>query len=99
MDARPWAVARELPAAQDVTSPFWFYFDSAGDLIAVPTRTAPSLEFGTPLPLFKAQMRPDIDTTYVVTKDGQRFLLNLPNPNSAPMNVVVNWLADRGGSR
>ena len=74
-----------------------FYLDGAGDLTAVPIRTEPSLDVGAPSRLFRAQMRPDIDATYVVTKDGQRFLLNLPSLSSVPLNVVVNWLGDRGG--
>jgi Tol biopolymer transport system component len=74
-----------------------FYLDGAGDLTAVPIRTEPSLEIGTPARLFRSQMRLDIDATYVATRDGQRFLMNLPNPVSVPLTVVVNWL-DRPGS-
>jgi Tol biopolymer transport system component len=76
-----------------------FYLDGGGDLTAVPIRTEPSLEIGAPARLFRSQMRRDIDATYVATRDGQRFLLNLPNPISVPLNVVVNWLDSRGGSR
>jgi Tol biopolymer transport system component len=76
-----------------------FYLNGTGDLTAVTIRTAPSLAIGAPVRLFRSQMRRDIDATYVATRDGQRFLLNMPNPVSVPLNVVVNWLDGRGATR
>jgi hypothetical protein len=76
-----------------------FYLDASGNVTAVGIRTTPSLDLGTPELLFKAQVRPDVDSNYVVTRDGQRFLLNLPNTAPAPLVAVVNWLGHRAGAR
>ena len=99
----PDAAAKTLVSTTGGYEPKWrgdgreiFYLDGAGDLTAVPIRTEPSLEIGAPVRLFRSQMRQDIDATYVATRDGQRFLMNLPNPVSVPLNVVVNWLDGRG---
>ena len=59
-------------------------------------------EASVPLPLFDARIQhnsPDIPSEYDVTADGKRFLINTAGRAGAgstpPLNVVVNWLAER----
>jgi len=54
---------------------------------------APSELFQTPLPFLGSQ-GPDVRASYAVTKDGKRFLLNMPQEHpSPPITVVLNWTA------
>ena len=58
-----------------------------------------AVEVGTAVPLFEARMLngPNIGVgirqQYDVTRDGQRFLLNVPLEEAAasPITVVLNW--------
>jgi Tol biopolymer transport system component len=66
-------------------------------LVSVPVRTAPSLEIGTPKPLFSLEGRwtwKDFD----VSPDGKRFLAIVPElvANELPLTVVANWTAELG---
>jgi hypothetical protein len=72
-------------------------------LMAVEVKTAPTFEAGTPKALFDPQTLgrrnygfPRYD--YDVAADGKRFLVNSVSTTpessaSAPITVVVNWLA------
>ena len=52
------------------------------------------MEVGTPKRLFHASM-PGIGTSYDVTPDGQRFLVNLAEgEGAAPLKIVSNWPAE-----
>ncbi|HYW72230.1 MAG TPA: protein kinase [Pyrinomonadaceae bacterium] len=73
-----------------------FFIDNNTDLMAAEVKTgsgafqagAPKLLFGTPLPGVGRNR-------FVVTRDGQRFLvITWPEIAPAPINVVVNWLAE-----
>ena len=66
-----------------------FYVAADQKLMAVPVKTDPTFQFGTPVPLF--EMRGSWD----VRADGQRFLASLPSQAQAaePQQVVVNWTA------
>jgi len=69
-----------------------FYLAADGHLMAVPLRTAPSLEIGTPVPLFAVQGRsPWRD--YDISPDGKRFLAIVPQvlANEQPLTAVLNW--------
>jgi len=74
-----------------------FFSDDEGRLYAVDVNgSGKSFEFGVPHMLF--QMRTDVAAnvrnSYVVTNDGQRFLVNaLLDSGTSPINVVVNWPA------
>ena len=77
-----------------------FYVALDGRLMAVPIRFAPdgqSVEAGTPVPLFATQVGGAISGTdrqqYVVSPDGQRFLMSVlaEDPNPPPITVVLNW--------
>ena len=71
--------------------------------MAVPIGGTSALEVGTSAPLFPVQLLngttspPGFRAQYDVTRDGQRFLLNLPveDASAAPpaLTVLVNWMA------
>ena len=66
-------------------------------LVSVDVRvTGNGLLFGTPKTLFQTVLRSGLTTTkgeYMVTKDGQRFLMNVPleDTTKLPITVVLNW--------
>jgi Tol biopolymer transport system component len=71
-----------------------FYLSSDGRLVAVPVRTRPSLELGTPVSLFMAgemAKRGDFD----VSPDGKRFIAVVPGAE-APVAVIQHWIPDVG---
>ncbi len=77
-----------------------FYFAADGRLMAVPIKSDAAVEVGTAVPLFEARMlngpNPAVGfrVQYDVTRDGQRFLLNVPLEDAAsPITVVLNWSA------
>jgi hypothetical protein len=65
--------------------------------MAVSVNATPAgIETGPPRPLFDTGIRGgflDRRNQYLVTKDGQRFLVNrsVEDENSAPLTVVMNW--------
>lgn len=76
-----------------------FYIGPGNKLMAVQVKTdGNNFENGTAVPLFEARIAgvsPTSGGGYVVTHDGQRFLINLEPEESkpAPMIVVENWTA------
>jgi len=68
-----------------------------GKMMAVDVKTdAAQFEAGAPKPLFHAQLYDERRRNqYVVTPDGQRFLLVYPREleKPSPITVVVNWPA------
>ena len=78
-----------------------FYLALDGRLMAVSVNATPAaIETGPPRPLFDTGIRGgflDRRNQYLVTKDGQRFLVNrsAEDENSAPLTVVMNWEAAR----
>lgn len=88
------------------TQPRWrgdgkelFYLAADSKLMAVPISGGTNFDAGTPAPLFQASARAPVATselsTYAVSSDGQRFLINTQtkNPESRPMTVILNWTA------
>ena len=77
------------------------YLALDGRLMAVSVNTTPTaIDTGPPRALFDTGIRGsflDRRNQYVVTKDGQRFLVNrsAEDENSAPITVVMNWDAAR----
>jgi len=71
------------------------YYLEGTNLMAVELKsTASGLEPGKPTKLFAAPVDPQQvrRNRYVVTNDGQRFLLVTPlGPLARPLTVVVNW--------
>jgi Tol biopolymer transport system component len=79
-----------------------FYLDLDSRMMAVSIesiRNGEALEAGTPVPLFTARvdavvpLQSGYNLSYVVTPDGQRFLMNtvIDEPATAPMTVILNW--------
>ena len=67
-----------------------FFLSPDRKLMAAGVRTASSFEASIPSALF-----PTAATGFAVTQDGQRFLLNVPEPSGSavPLTVVMNWRA------
>ena len=85
-----------------------FYIALDGRLMAVPIRVASggqAVEGGTPVPLFPTHIggtTPLSRQQYVVSPDGQRFLMNaVVKEATAPITVLLNWAgrANEGGQR
>ncbi len=81
------------------TEPTWrrdgkelFYVAADQKLMAVPVKLGATVEASTPQPLFA------VDSNYQPSRDGQRFLVNVPAggaaaATAAPLTVVSNWQA------
>jgi hypothetical protein len=77
-----------------------FYLAPDRNLMAVPIKTGSTVEASAPVRLFETAMSSLImpgytRNQYVVTADGQRFLINLPaeGASPSPITVVINWTA------
>jgi serine/threonine protein kinase len=77
-----------------------FYLAPDRSLMSVAMKDFPDVDPGIPEPLFKSRMSPVVDhaytrNQYVVTKDGQRFLINQPadGESASSITVVLNWTA------
>jgi Tol biopolymer transport system component len=75
-----------------------FYISLDGRLMAVPIRPAVdrhALEAGAPVPLFPTRAGGPAPggnkQDYVVSKDGQRFLIDVPEEVASPIAVIMNW--------
>jgi Tol biopolymer transport system component len=76
-----------------------FYLAGNQDLMAVPIGAGSAAHAGSPIRLFGTTMSTGTVSTnvtrnqYVVSADGQRFLINQPAAGglSAPITLVVNW--------
>ena len=70
------------------------YVSADGHVMSLPIRTSPSLQTGTPVPLFAIQGKPWLN--FDVAADGKRFLAVVPEiaADEQPLTVVVNWPAD-----
>jgi Tol biopolymer transport system component len=71
-----------------------FYVASDQKLMAVPVHIGLSLDPGTPKQLFQLHAAVDFPgSTYDVSADGQRFLVNTlaGEEVSPPLTVVINW--------
>ena len=75
-----------------------FYLASDNRLMAVPIQLdvqGENVEVGTPVPLFVMRLagtpRNDSGRHYMVSPDGQRFLLDTLTEVSVPITVVLNW--------
>jgi Tol biopolymer transport system component len=86
------------------TQPIWrrdgrelFFLAPDGTMMAASIAAGAQFEFSTPRPLFASGVDSSVGTlrrTYTVTRDGQRFLLNVPERSSpVELSVIVNWPA------
>jgi dipeptidyl aminopeptidase/acylaminoacyl peptidase len=73
-----------------------FYVENDAHIMAVVVRTAAD-RFDADLPhqLFQRRLPPPFRNRFVVTRDGQRFLVNMTveTVQNPPLTVVVNWPA------
>jgi hypothetical protein len=79
-----------------------YYLAADNRLMAVPIHLDPrgeNAEVGTPAPLFLARLagtpRNDSARNYMVSSDGQRFLMDTLTEVSIPITVVLNWKPQR----
>jgi hypothetical protein len=76
-----------------------FYVSPKHKLMSVRLRPGSRFEAGVPTELFEMPV-PDLvaafPNNYVVSADGQRFLVNtvVPDAPSSPISVVINWAAE-----
>jgi Tol biopolymer transport system component len=72
----------------------FLYVSSAGQLMAVPVQTSPSLRVGTPVSLFQMPAK-QFWLAFDVSPDG-RFVAIGPQLRAGeqPLGVVTNWIAD-----
>jgi Tol biopolymer transport system component len=73
-----------------------FYLAADGRLMAVPIRYSSdgkSVEPGAPAPLFATRTGGAAlnKQKYVVSKDGQRFLMSVVEETASPIAVILNW--------
>lgn len=71
-----------------------FYLTPEGTMMSVEVRPGARLDLGTPRPLFTTRLRPNSSLDqYVVTADGQRFIVMEPPADAPPdaMTIVTNW--------
>lgn len=73
-----------------------FYLSLDGTMMAVDVRPGDPIALGTPRPLFKTGIAASTNGTadqYVVTRDGQRFLMLDPAPSVEPpsLTIITNW--------
>jgi Tol biopolymer transport system component len=70
-----------------------YYVAADGKLMAVPVGGGSPPEFGTPTRLFQTMFREGAYGSYAASRDGTRFLLNVPPDvgDVTPITVVVNW--------
>jgi eukaryotic-like serine/threonine-protein kinase len=74
-----------------------FYVTSNGVLMAVPLKMERTVTVGAPNRLFQTDLQPSTSITgvpgYAVSRDGQRFLLEIPSQeqSTGPVEVVFNW--------
>ena len=95
------SASRQLAAlrcAGRATSKELFYIAMDGRLMAVPIRfTADDVEHDTPVPLFPTRVGGAVQgglsrQQYVVTSDGQRFLMStIQEVSPSPIEVILNW--------
>ena len=70
------------------------YYYAGKSIMAVEVKTdGPSFDAGIPKPLFEVPVTSAGRNHFLVTKDGQRFLVVSPveETSNAPMQVLVNW--------
>jgi hypothetical protein len=70
-----------------------FYAAPDNRLMAVPVRAGSKegqIDFGAPVPLFSLGLG---GVNYIVSPDGQRFLLNQHVAAPVPIAIILNWKA------
>ncbi len=79
-----------------------YYLSPDKSLMAVPVKSSPGFEYGTPRVLFKTDVDNfDAPNRYAVADDGQRFLINVPMEEvyTGLPTITVNWTAELSGKK
>jgi hypothetical protein len=76
-----------------------FYISAEHKLMSAKVQPGSTFEAGVPAELFKLNIpdfTPSYPNNYVVTADGQRFLVNslVESAVSSPISVELNWTAE-----
>ncbi|HEX9655605.1 MAG TPA: protein kinase [Bacteroidota bacterium] len=74
-----------------------YYISPDKTLMAVPIKGLTTFEYGTAHALFRTDVDNfDAPNRYVVAKNGQQFLINIPmeEVNQSPSTITVNWTAE-----
>ena len=75
-----------------------FYLALDQKLMAVEVKPGSTFQAGVPWALFQTRVSGEVGSSkhYTVTKDGQRFLVNMPveGATSNPITVVLNWVEE-----
>jgi len=69
-----------------------FFLSPDGLMMSAAIDTTKGFAAGMPQALFPSQIRSSDTPSYVVAKDGQRFLIPIPDP-AEPITVLLNWPA------
>jgi serine/threonine protein kinase/Tol biopolymer transport system component len=78
-----------------------FYVALDGRLMAAPIRFSANgriLDVNAPVPLFATRVGPAVTNNrqqYIVSPDGQRFLMNTLTEETSPITVLLNWRPTR----
>ncbi|HVE65611.1 MAG TPA: protein kinase, partial [Thermoanaerobaculia bacterium] len=75
-----------------------FYMSLDGKLMSVDVRAGSSFETGEPRVLFAVRPKSSPERQFAASKDGQRFLVNVPSSGqqSPPITLVQDWPAALG---
>ena len=77
-----------------------FYRKDSGDVMAVEVRLGEEVQVVRTERLFRERFRAGGDEfprrDFIVSGNGQRFLLNLPTSDTVPVTVVRNWFDGLG---
>ncbi len=101
----PGLEGRYLVSKDGGSEPLWrgdgrelFYVDSENNLVAVAVETEQAFRVVGSRTLFQPPRIFGFRNRYVVTRDGQRFLILVlaDDPSDDPITVVVNWTAELG---
>jgi Tol biopolymer transport system component len=69
-----------------------FYIAPDGQSMAVPLEFSTQVSPGLPVPLFQTRLHTSV-TNYVVSPDGQKFLMYVSQPADSPIKMILNWKA------
>ena len=108
-ESRPQVYVQSFPSGsakwqvstEGGTRPRWrrdgkelYYMDLGGRLLAVDVKGGAAFEASAPKPLFEAGIINSL-VEYDVTRDGQRFVMPVPDAGAErpPVTVILNWTA------
>jgi Tol biopolymer transport system component len=68
------------------------FVSSQNQLVSVAVTTSPAFDAGESRPLLGLNLRPELGRNrYVMSRDGNQFLVQSPKMSAAPVTVLLNW--------